>query len=280
MAAKSDLAGSDEDLRSLYNAEAVFEYTSRNSLAQALRAFLKHKEDGTFMLDCTVLVTKYPPKLFNNDEDDNHSLPQKGKPIYFEDRQTLIFTMLGGAHEHISTEIHDLLRDKLLKMNCWHELRPTGSINQSLGNVHKEPDQSWGPAGVGYYHPTCVLEVGMTESLRAVENDAQRWLKSEISPVTQVITIKIYPRRRKIVFAIWRMRTGGQQPESDEMCIEMHGRQLSVTKNRYLRLHFGELFARSPKPRSSERDVLFSAKELADIAQRVWKGMGDLTPAV
>ena len=50
MAANSGLV-SNEDLRSMYNVEAVFEYTSRNSLARALRYFPKHKEDGPIILD-------------------------------------------------------------------------------------------------------------------------------------------------------------------------------------------------------------------------------------
>src|ERR1700733_11493712 len=100
MAAKSGLAGSDEDLKSLYNVEATFEYTSRSGLARALRTFLEHTDN---ILDHAVLVTRFPPQLFDA-EDDNNSLPVKGKVVYFRNLQILILIMAGGPHEVLARE--------------------------------------------------------------------------------------------------------------------------------------------------------------------------------
>lgn len=273
MAAKSGLARSVEDLKRLYNVETAIEYTSRNGLARALDTFPKHKlRDGIPIQDHTVLVTRFPPQLFSIDGD-NKLLSRKEKFIYFQDLQILIFIMTTLQHELLSREINKLLDEKLTKMECWEELIMTGAMSQPLGNVSKKPDESWGPRRVNY-HPTCVLEVGLSESLRAVEGDAQNWIKSEISHVTQAITAKIYPHRQEIIFAIWRRNTGGKPEKDGEMCIEIHEGHLRVRNDRYLRIFFKELFEREPKPRSRERDVVFSARELARIAQKVWEMMG------
>jgi hypothetical protein len=271
MAAKSSLAGSVEDLKRLYNVETVIEYTGRNGLARALHTFPKHR-DGIPIQDHTVLVTRFPPQLFSID-DDNKLLSRKEKFIYFQDLQIVIFTMTTLAHELLSREINELLSEKLKKMKCWTDMFMSGTMSQQLGNVSKKPDESWGPQRVNY-HPTCVLEVGMSESLRALEVDAQYWIKSEISHVTQVITAKIYPHRQEIIFAIWRRNTSGKPEKDGEMCIEIHEGQLTVRNDRYLCIFFKELFERDPKPGSPERDVVFSARELAKIARRVWVGMG------
>ena len=266
MVANSSLEVSGEDLKSLYNVEAAFEYTSHNGLARALRTF---QEDSDGILDHVVLVTRFPPKLFDI-EDGNNSLPVKGKSLYFQDLQILILTMKGPVHEFLSLKIHDLFRDKLTRMSCWDDLKATGGATRSLGNVGKEPDQSWGPISTRY--PTLVLEVGVAESLRALDSDAQRWIKNGLS-VTQVVTVKIYPHKREIIFAIWRGKSGGQAKKDKEIHIEMNGGQLSVRKARHLRLSFKEIFERRPRPGTNEGDVKFSARELGIIAHQVWEEM-------
>jgi hypothetical protein len=83
------------DLEGLYNVEATFKYTSRNGLVQALRAF----NDRTFLdsSDHTVLVTSFPPELFEIESEgsDWPAIPPKKKLVYFLDSQILIFTVAG-----------------------------------------------------------------------------------------------------------------------------------------------------------------------------------------
>ena len=266
MVANSSLEVSGEDLKSLYNVEAAFKYTSLNGLVRALRTF---QEDSDVILDHVVLITRFPPKLFNI-ADGNNSLPVKGKSLYFQDLQILILTMKGPIHEFLSLKIHDIFRDKLTRMSCWDDLKATGGATRSLGNVGKEPDQSWGPISTRY--PTLVLEVGVAESLWALDSDAQRWIKNGLS-VTQVVTAKIHPHKREIIFATWRGESGGQAKKDKEIHIEMNGGQLSVRKARHLRLSFKEIFERRPRPGTNEGDVIFSARELGIIAQQVWREM-------
>jgi hypothetical protein len=61
-------------------------------------------------------------------------------------------------------------------MNCQGDLIARGGAKESLGNLDKEPDESWGPTGVAY--TTLVLEVGMKESL--IDNRLASIKKMEI----------------------------------------------------------------------------------------------------
>jgi hypothetical protein len=212
------MAESVADLESLYNVDATFEYTSRRSLVRAFRAFLDRTfRDPPFLLDHTVLVTRFPPQMFEMESEDVNSpvIPPKRKALYFPDSQILIFTMPGRLHELLSREIHRLLSEKISRMNCLEELAATGAATERLQNLSKEPDESWGPEAVDY--PTCVLEVGLSENLRRLDRDAQRWIENEVSHVTQVITVKIYPHRHEMIFAIWRRTTTGQAEKDDEI---------------------------------------------------------------
>lgn len=138
------------DLEALYNVEATFEYTGRNGLAQAIRSFV----DGrTFpghvgLDDCTVLVTRFPPALFEEDFDeaDNPPIPSKSKNLYFPDSEILILIMKGPIHELVARSVHDILTEKMRKMNCLDELFPTGGKTVQLRGFNKEPDESWGPS--------------------------------------------------------------------------------------------------------------------------------------
>jgi hypothetical protein len=75
----------------------------------------------------------------------------------------------------------------------------------------------------------------MSESLRQLDRDAQRWIENEISHVTQVMTVKMYPHRQEIIFAIWS-RTARRRAEKDD---EIHigfvkaDRGLEIMKNAY-----------------------------------------------
>jgi hypothetical protein len=268
MAAKSDLTESVGRLKSLYNVEAAFEYTGRDSLMPVLRTFPENKD---VILDHTVLITKFPPQLFNIEDSDISVIPWNGKALYFRDRRILIFTLKGSPHEILSLAIHELLRAKLRKMYCHEDLIASGAAIESLGNVNKQPDQSWGPRGVEY--PTCVLEVSTEErdSIPALDRDAQRWIENEPTHVTQVITAKIFPHRPEIVFAIWHSKSARQPVKKDEVHVKIRQGQPRVSNNKSLSVAFEKLFERVPSPGTSESDVIFTAPELCSIALEVWE---------
>lgn len=192
------------DLEALYNAEATFEYTGRNGLAQAIRSFVDGRTfPGHVRLDdCTVLVIRFPPALLEDDFDqvDNPLVPLKSKSLYFPNSEILILVMKDPIHELVARSVHDILTKKMRKMNCLDELFLTGGKTVQFQGFNKEPDESWEPSINEC--PTCVLEAAVSESLRQLNRDAERWIKNELSYASQVITVKIYPYRHEIIFAI------------------------------------------------------------------------------
>ena len=265
----TDLAETVADLKSLYNVEATFEYTSRNDLVRVLRPFYENWDN---FLDHTVLITKFPLQMFDTGEDNISAIPWKGKNLYFRNSEILISTLSGGPHEILSRLIDHLLYDKIRSMNCKEDLTPSGRATVSLGNLDKQPDESWGPRRVGY--PTCVLEVGMTESIRALDIDAQRWIKNEPSYVTQVITAKTYPRREEIIFAVWKSSTPRQPVRDGEVRVtKRRGQPSVISDNRTLRLDFEKIFERPATPDTPESDVVFTGHELCEIALTIWDQM-------
>lgn len=266
MATKSGLARSDEDLKSLYNVEATFEYTSRNGLERTLSTFPGYKD----MLDHTVLITRFPPRVF--DVHDNPLRPWVKKYLYVRDSQILILTIPSRPHEILALAMNELLVDKLKMMKYRDDLIATGAATVLLRNVSKQPDQSWGPNCVDY--PTCVLEVDVSEGLRALDRDAQRWIQNEPSCVTQVITAKVYPHRQEMIFAVWQRTTGRQPVKTEEIRVEIREGQPTVSNNRCLHLFFKQLFERPPTPGTTESDVIFSKRELCSLARKVWEHMG------
>jgi hypothetical protein len=272
--AKFNMAESVADLEGLYNVDATFEYTSRNSLVRALRGFCDRTFlDPPFILDRTVLVTRFPPELFEveSEQVDKPVIP-KSKALYFPDSQILIFTMRGLPHEVLARAMNELLCDKLKRINCRDDLTARGGTTEHLQNLSKEPDESWGPVAAS--HPTCVLEVGVSESLRQLDRDAQRWIGNDASHVTQVITAKIYLQRHEMIFATWRRTTGRQPVKDNEIRIELHDGRLRARNNMRLRISFEQMFERPPTRGTAERDVIFSGRELGGIARIVWREMG------
>jgi len=273
------MAESVADLESLYNVEATFEYTSRNDLTRALRAFDERTFLGprSILMDHTVLITRFPPQLFEAESEDidNPVIPNGRKVLYFPDSQILIFTMAGRPHEIVAMEMQNLFYEKIKGMNCQEEFCSSGQALVHLQRLNKQPDSSWGPRAVDY--PTCVLEVGLSESLRRLDCDAKRWIENEQTHVTQVITAKIYPHGHEIIFSIWR-RTATHQAEKDDRIDEIHvelreGRP-RVRDNRCLRVSFEQILERPPTRGTAERDIIVSGRELGGIARRVWESLG------
>jgi hypothetical protein len=258
------MAESVADLESLYNVEATFEYTSRASLVRALRAFRDRAFLDEPLLEHIVLVTRFPLQIL---ESEDHPVKVKGRPLYFPDSEILVFTMLGRPHELVTSEMIGLFGEKISKMNCLDEFAATGAAGAHLQNIYKEPDGSWGPLAVNY--PTCVLEVGVSQSLRSLEHDAQRWIENRASHVTQVVTVNIYLQSREIIVTVWK-KVGQKAVKDNDIYVEIRGDRPRVRDNRCLGLSFEKIFERRPTHGTAERDVIFSGRELGRIARRVW----------
>lgn len=262
------------DLERLYHVEATFEYTSRDGLVRDLCAFDDRiRLDDTFQLDHTVLITQFPPKLIEVESEgsDWPAIPPKKKTLYFPDSQILIYTMAGAPHEMLVQAMNNLMYEKLKTMNCWDYVTARGAPKEILENLNKTPDASWGPDLAGY--PTCVLEVGASESLRQLDCDAHRWIGNEASHVTQVITAKIYPHKREMIFALWRRTADRQAVKADEICMEWHDGKINAKDNKIVRISFEQIFERPPTRGTADRDMIFSERDFGSIVRKIWREM-------
>ena len=277
------LTGSDVDLEALSDVEATIHFTNAYNLRRTLRAFFDNAWHQDSFCDHTIAVTGFPVEKFiidNNDNDDDDEPPilKKRKALYLEQSGILILTMPGGPHEMASRMFTVQLAYKLKEMNCHNEINPRGGEIQELENVSKAPDESWGPVAAGYI--TFALESGVSESSRALQNDAKIWLEHPESHVTQVVTVKISRTGPEIIFSVWRTILEGRETRAqhqrranldhDVRVILAHGRPIASGR---LCLSFEQIFERRARPGTSERDMEFSARELGRIARDIWVRM-------
>lgn len=179
----------DVDLEGLSDVEATIDFTNPKDFTRTLQALLYNACSCDRTSDHTVLVTGFPKKYISIDDDQQPLFPGSHKTLYFEDSETLLITMPGGAHEIAAARFSVYLDQKLGAMGCTEELVTKGRETALMGNVTKEPDASWGPfrAGTGPSYATCVLESAKSESGRALARDAKIWLEHDNSHVTNVI---------------------------------------------------------------------------------------------
>jgi hypothetical protein len=255
----------DEGL--LSDVEATIHFTDPNDLARTLRDFkLTRCRD---IYDHTVLVTGFPIEILNINEDHTEALPRHSKILYLKKSKNLILTMPGLPHEIARMHFATRLQSKLEKMNCEDEIILGGGATVHLEGLTKEPDQLFGPYDAD--HMTCALEVGYPESNRALHRDASLWLKNEKSHITQVVLIKIFKGRTKILFSIIKKSREDQETKVDqEVYVTLEGGK--PTTSGTLTLSFEGLFER--RPRREESDIEFSARDLTHVASAVWKKMG------
>ncbi|KAL4733710.1 hypothetical protein BDV11DRAFT_199559 [Aspergillus similis] len=74
-----------------------------------------------------------------------------------------------------------------MTMNVDYECLSLSSPRNELRNWIKEPVLCWAPAASS--KPTCVIEIGTSESASHLLTDAYGWLEAPQSPVQAVITI-------------------------------------------------------------------------------------------
>jgi hypothetical protein len=282
------LARSNMDLEELLDVEATIHYTNAHDLRRTLRVFFDNAFHQDSLRDHTIVVTGFAAENFiiDNDDDDDDDEPlilKKRKALYLEQSRILILTMPGAPHEKASRLFTMQLAFKLEEMNCIDEISPSGGAIQELNNVCKAPDESWGPVATRYI--TFALESGVSESTRALQCDAKIWLEHPESHVTQVVTVKISRTRPEIIFSVWKTtpedrETRAQHPRRASLDHEVrvtlaHGRPIASGR---LCLSFEQFFERRARLGTSERDLVFSTRELGRIARDVWVQMGFMPP--
>ncbi|KAJ5551046.1 hypothetical protein N7461_005744 [Penicillium sp. DV-2018c] len=90
--------------------------------------------------------------------------------------------------ENLIFLVRNLIDKQLIAMDVDLECLTLGSPRIELGDWIKEPDVCWAPA-FSPHKPTCVIEIGTSESTSHLSVGVRGWLEAPQSPVQAVITI-------------------------------------------------------------------------------------------
>jgi hypothetical protein len=265
----------------LLESEYTFQFTSLDNLHKTLQDFrVALAKDPNQERIC--IFKGVPNKTFDKFIDCENPYY---RTLYFHETRILRIKMPSPAHEEVGASFFGLMRDKIKAMGLYGRTRSQCATLTHLRKVSKEPDGIWGPGLAG--NATCILEVGMAESVAQLGLSARIWLEPEESHVNQVITAKIYSDRPEIIFQKWeltRREYGKTRSSHPRNAMKTHEVTVSLVNNiptatDSLRLSFSKIYERPPNPATPEGDFIFTPDELADLAARTWVMQGKMKEA-
>lgn len=270
--------------KELYNVEATIHYKNTTEFKRAWDNTFENMWERDSLGDHTILILGFPNDIFDDDNDsDDYYNPflRAGKILLLQDINAILFTMPSTIHEMGAEIFHDLLSDKLKEMNCYWELEPTGRALQKLHGVSKEPDKSYELKRNN--HLTFVVEVGVSESNRALTNDAKIWLEHFESHVAQVLVIAMSRKREVVSFILWHTAHEERGTRANQPLLAAIVQRVEVTldegrpmANGRIILSFEKLFERKPRQGTADDNIVLSRRELGGISRRLWERLGIL----
>jgi len=154
------------------------------------------------------------------------------------------------------------------------------------GSPSKEPDWSMVNANVRPnpdYFPTIVIEVGFSETLQKLQNNARLWFSMSSNDVQIVVLIVLRMANNQIIFEKWavgpvaagRRRTRHTPPqlprvEQEITITRTPPNTFAITSGTApLTLEFDRLFLRPPV--GGEHDVVYTEATLVEIAEAIFR---------
>jgi len=116
--------------------------------------------------------------------------------------------MVGKVHEFANGIFSQCIDHKFLAMDMLGEIEPMRSARCKTPTRGKEPDSSYKPQLVrptidGW--PTLVLEIGVSEPLADLQEDAKWWLANSEKNVNTVILIFVDRENEYLIFQKWEI---------------------------------------------------------------------------
>jgi hypothetical protein len=150
----------------------------RDALGKSLRAKLG-----------TVLRSISPTRQQRYSLRRTSSKNQRAMKIKFNDNTTALkVKLVSRTHERAASRFAHQFSAKAGLIGVFPTMRTEGRGLQTLGNFHKERDGTWVP--LDKEHPTCVLEVGLSEPDTEFMN-GHGWIETPDSHINQAITISV-----------------------------------------------------------------------------------------
>jgi hypothetical protein len=124
---------------------------------------------------------------------------------YYIDTQTLVHRMPSRKHDHVTTQITILLHTKLKQLCHQDQVKcPFKMLGSADVKDHRnllQPDSS-------IYHvdarvPVLVLEVGVSQSAKSLEEKAKAWIRTGGGKIRYVFTLKLDGDSQAVYLTTW-----------------------------------------------------------------------------
>ncbi|WEW55913.1 hypothetical protein PRK78_001348 [Emydomyces testavorans] len=264
----------------------IQEYQGIAEIGRAVRALSKKLRDGETTDQYLVFR---PVTEKERDEIDNQRY-KIGKGIrltHCADIGTLIIKVPTTSHEVVSRSFGDEFVARAMGMQIPRQERvPLGSATFRGTSTSKEADGAFKPATLRPHEqdwPTLVLEVGASESLRKLRNDARWWLSNSGGNVNIVLIFHINRGTKSMLIEKWETRpaTGGPATRSNRPPAQIPTQIQAITIDQNnitgtpLTLPFHGIFLRQPAQQAdpSEQDLVFTTQDLRDWSDDVWAAL-------
>lgn len=200
----------------------------------------------------------------------------------FRHNLLLVMAPPSEAHGIATGEITMKIARWIFRMNLENEIAVYPSSGVTAIDDPEErrvPDYAYArkavPAGLTR-RPTCTVEIGNTQSLPSLEDDAKWWLDPLKGGASACITCKL-DRTPRIVIDVWeRQGSNGQEAKIRRAChiiITKSKKSSEITiRGSPLRLEFNLLFGRLPM--GQEHNLVIGDDQLRAIAREIWKEQG------
>jgi hypothetical protein len=262
-------------------------FTSISGLRSAVNTLSNHLYQGTATSQYLVFqpVTEDD---FAKIEEKRHTIGRGLRFTYCTDIDTLIIKVPTPAHERVTRAFtFDFnYRITIMGLSAQDDLVDMGATAYKGTSSKKEPDSCWRPPAARPNEldwPTLVFEIGVSETLRKLRNDAQWWLANSQGRVKIVLLFKINRAARTIHIEKWECRPAtpiyylrsNQQPAqvpTQIQTVDINANGVVIRSppatTPPLVLHFRNILLRQPVP--PEQDVIYTAQNLQSLANSIW----------
>lgn len=260
----------------------------------------RQQYDSLQRLETSQQILKFRPvteEEFNGLSADE-TRPCKFIKFHYHRPTELLFVkvMPGWDQEIIAALVRPMIDQQLTAMNVYVECLSLSSPRNELMNWIKEPDLCWAPKTASS-KPTCVIEIGTSESTSHLAVGAHGWLESDQSPVQAVITISFNylsaeTDENPMTVTVWRKghrltdigTRNNLCPAARTACIDIWNIAGSLSVSGFhvdantqapvstdeIRLPL-DLFIGRPAIKAGERDVVITKDMLLGLLRELWE---------
>ena len=262
-------------------------FTSISGLRSAINTLSNHLYQGTATSQYLVFQS-ITEDNFAKIEEKRYTINRGLRFTYCADINTLIIKVPTKEHERVTRAFsYDFVhRIGHMGLTDLYDLCDMGGTTYTGRSTKKEADSCWRPIATRpnpMDWPTLVFEVGVSETLRKLRNDAQWWLANSQGRVKIVLLFKINRVARTIHIEKWECRPAtptyalrsnrppAQVPaQIQTVDIDANGVVIGSppATTPPLVLHFQNILLRQPVP--PEQDVIYTAQNLQGLANAIW----------